>query len=177
MMLYVIHIVNTHLSNSIIQQCIKQVTGTAKTISWFARCSADGWSSRANNGYISILVHFIPEGALTTSTLCLGVIKLDSAKADDLFAAVLPLFEAIHLPLVKLVKPTCDEGKNYRAMYSHKFGVDAYPCSAHSLNTAANKAANWTPTWRNQLFHCSIWTNSCSFGKTCHSSSLACTMW
>lgn len=116
--------------------------------------TSDIWSSRANDGYISVTVHFVKDW--TVKNVCIAVRGFqESHSGDNIRQIILGILREFSLDASKMVAITTDRGANMVAAIcnppsssSQKNGEEPerfpegchVPCFTHMLNTGVQRA-------------------------------------
>lgn len=99
----------------------------------------DIWTSRAQDSYISLTVHYVDTHDWSLRDLRLGAHPFPgSHDAESMADKIKELLRDWELPLEKLVAVTCDNASNNVKCIRDYFDVKRAPCVGHILNLAVN---------------------------------------
>ena len=109
-------------------------------ISWFC-ITFDIWTSRCQDGYISLTVHYIDKKSWQMTDLRLGAYLFQGRHgASEIAEKVTELLEEWQLPLDKLCGVTCDNASNNVKCLREHLCVPRAPCLGHVLNLSVQDA-------------------------------------
>ena len=109
-------------------------------ISWFC-ITFDIWTSRCQDGYISLTVHYIDKKSWQLTDLRLGAYLFQGRHgASEIAEKVTELMEEWQLPLDKLCGVTCDNASNNVKCLREHLCVPRAPCLGHVLNLSVQDA-------------------------------------
>lgn len=101
----------------------------------------DIWTSRSQDAYLSLTIHYIHSGTWQLCDLRLGVNKFEGRHgAEDIAEKIMELLEEWNLPFEKMSAATCDNASNNVKCFREHLKVPRAPCLGHVLNLAVNDA-------------------------------------
>ena len=101
--------------------------------------TTDGWTSRANHSYLSLIVHYIDDEWTLQSHLLETHQFAQAHTGDNLASELEGMLETWKLPAIKLSAATTDNAANI-VLAMEILGWEHFHCFSHSMQLAINQA-------------------------------------
>ena len=129
----------TNLISSLFQEVVTQVATKLAGVESLS-LTADGWSSRASVGHVTVTLHWIDED-WSLASVCLGAPKFEEfTTSQDISLRVKKMLASVGLTRDKIFVATIDRGSNYQKAFREVLDITTTDCVCHVLNGIGLKA-------------------------------------